>query len=245
MTCSVCGAENPATATVCHACKAFLQNRVPTLDLFRTAWRTVTVPSQAFHEIAIAEHKNYALSLFAAAGIPAAGLTIAGFQAGEIVGGLFETTGAVVGAGVVAGVLAGLLMAALHMISAHVVRGDASFRRSLGVTAYALVPPILVGLALMPIALLTFGEHWYIGNPSPSTINAGSFWSIVVLHALAAGWSFMLYVIGGRVAMRIPLWRSLIAATLSAGTVLAAWLWLTQVGLRLLVEAPNSSIPGI
>ncbi|MCU0452129.1 MAG: YIP1 family protein [Bacteroidetes bacterium] len=244
MTCTVCGAENPSTATVCHTCKAFLQNRVPTLDLFSTAWRTMTVPSQAFHEIAIAEHKNYAVSLFAAAGIPVVGLTVAWVQAGDVVGGLFETTGAVFGAGLVVGALLGLLTALVHTLSSVIVRGDVSYRRSLGVTAYALVPSVAVGLVLIPIALLTFGEHWYVGNPPPSTINAASFWTIVVLHALAALWSFGLLVIGGRVALRIVPWRALIVASASVGIVAAGWMWLARFGLRLLMESPISSIPG-
>lgn len=244
MTCSVCGAENPATATVCHACKAFLQNRVPTLDLFRTAWRTMTVPAQAFHEIAIAEHKNYALSLFAAAGISVVGWTVATLKAGDIVGGLFETTGVVFGSGAVVGAILGLLLASFHALAALAVRGDVSFRRSLGVTAYALVPSIAVGLALIPIALLTFGEHWYIGNPSPSTINAISYWSIVVLQGLAAGWSFVLLVIGGRVAMRTSRWRSLIAASLSVGVLTTLWWWLALTGLKMMAATPVPSIPG-
>lgn len=240
MTCTVCGAENPATATVCQTCKAYLQNRVPTLDLFRTAWRTITVPAQAFHEIAIAEHKNYAISLFAAAGIPLLGATVAWLKAGDVVGGLFETTGAVVGMGVVAGTVLGLLLSLLHTLSATALRGDASFRRSLGVAAYALVPWAAVGLALIPIELLTFGEHWYVGNPAPATINAASFWSVVLLQGLSAAWSVALLVIGGHVALRMPLWRAAIAAVLSVGALAGGWMWAAQTALR---SVTQTSIP--
>lgn len=239
MTCTVCGAENPATATVCHACKAYLQNRVPTLDLFLTAWRTITAPAQAFHEIAIAEHKNYAISLFAAAGIPLLNATVAWLKAGELVGGLFETTGAIVGAGVVVGVLLGLIVPLFHTLATVLLRGDASFRRSLGVTAYALVPSVAVGLALIPIELLTFGEHWFIGNPAPATINATSFWTVIVMHGLAAAWSFVLVVIGGRTAVRLPIWRAAIVALLSISAAAAAWMWFAHSAMRMLMDATN------
>jgi hypothetical protein len=243
MTCTVCGAENPATATVCHGCKAYLQNRVPTLDLFRTAWRTITAPSGAFHEIAIAEHKNYALSLFAAAGIPLLNATVGWLKAGDLVGGLFETTGAVVGIGVVAGALLGLVLSLVHMLSATLLRGDASFRRSLGVSAYALVPSVAVGLALLPIELLTFGEHWFVGNPSAATINAASFWTMIILQGLAASWSLVLLIIGAHVALRMPLWRSAITAVMSLGAVAGGGMWFAQTAVRMLSETNNPVLP--
>lgn len=243
MTCTVCGAENPATATVCHSCKAFLQNRVPTLDLFRTAWRTITVPAGAFHEIAIAEHKNYAISLFAAAGIPLLSATVAWLMAGDLGGGLFETTGAAVGIGVAVAPVLGLILSFVHMLASAALRGDATFRRSLGVAAYALVPSVAVGLALLPIELLTFGEHWYVGNPSPATINAASFWTMVSLHGLAAVWSMVLLVIGTHVAMRMPMWRAVIAAAASVVAVTGAWMWFARLALRLMMEASISLRP--
>ncbi len=244
MTCTVCGAENPATATICSSCKGFLQNRVATLDLFSTAWRTMTAPAKAFHDIAIADHKNYAITLFSLSGIPIVGLTVAWLQAGDLVGGLFETTGVVFAAGAVAGTVLGLLLAIIHMASAALLRGDVAFRRSLGVTAYALTPTVSVGLLLIPIALLTFGEHWYTSNPSPETINAASFWSIVVLQTLAASWSFVLLTIGGGVALRLGRWRALTAAAISVGSISVGWIWLAHTAVRLLFEASVSSIPG-
>jgi hypothetical protein len=243
MTCTVCGAENPATATVCHKCKAYLQNRVPTLDLFRTAWRTITVPSKAFHEIAIAEHKNYAISLFAAAGIPLLNATVAWLKAGDLAGGLFETTGAVVGIGVVAGALLGLALSLFHMLGATILRGDASFRRSMGVSAYALVPTVAVGLALLPVELLTFGEHWFVGNPPAATINGASFWTMIVLHGVSMAWSLVLLVIGAHVALRMPYWRAGITAVISVGAVAGGWMWLAQTAEQLLFKTLNPVLP--
>jgi hypothetical protein len=156
---------------------------------------------------------------------------------------LFETTGAVVAFGVVAGALLGLLLSLFHMLGATLLRGDASFRRSLGVVSYALVPSVAVGLALLPIELLTFGEHWFVGNPPAATINAVSFWTMIVLHGVAATWSLVLVIIGGHVALRLPLWRAAIAAVMSVGAVAGAWMWFAQTSVLMLLESTNPVLP--
>lgn len=225
MTCSVCGAENPETATVCSSCKAFLQNRVPTLDLFKTAWGVLVAPGRTFKDVALAEHKNYAVTLFGLCGITALAGTIAALEAGDIVGGLIETAAAATAVGYAVGIVLSPLVALVHTAASGIVRGDVSFRRSLGITAYALVPCIVAGLLVFPIQLLTFGEHFFVANPHPSTINAVSYWVMMALQFVALAWTLFLLAAGSKFGLRVNTARAVAVAAITASVVVGGWVW--------------------
>ncbi len=225
MTCSVCGAENPETATVCLSCKAFLQNRVPTLDLFKTAWGVLVAPGRTFKEVALAEHKNYAVTLFGLFGITVLAGTLAVLEAGEIVGGLIETAAAASAVGFVVGMVLSPLVALVHSAASRLVRGDVSFRRSLGITAYALVPSIVAGLLVFPIQLLTFGEHFFTANPHPATINPVSYWAMMALQFVAMAWTLYLLASGSKFGLRVNTARAAWVAAFTASVVVGGWVW--------------------
>jgi len=225
MMCTVCGAANPETATICSSCKAFLQNRIPTLDLFETAWGCLVAPGKTFHEIVIAEHKNYALTLFGFSGIPLLASTIAALQAGQLVGGLIETAALATAAGFVVGIVSGLLMTLLHWQLAGLLKGDKAFQRSLGIVAYALVPAMLVGLLIFPIQLMTFGEHWFSANPHPATINPVSYWTLQALQWGAILWTLALLAVGNKAGIGVGTTRATILMIFTAGLFAAGWWW--------------------
>lgn len=237
MTCTVCGAENPATATICTSCRAFLQNRIPTLDLFQTAWGCLVSPVRTFHAITIAEHKNYALTLFGFAGIPFVASTVASFQGGALIGGFLETMALSTMLGFIVGFVAGLVTTLIHWLQARLVGGDRSFRLSLGIVAYSLVPAAAIGLLIYPIQLLTFGEHWFAANPHPSTINEVSYWTLQMLQWAGVLWSVVLLTIGSAVGLRVSSFRAVVAAVLTVLIVGGGWWW----GIQLVVSAVTSA----
>jgi hypothetical protein len=236
MICTVCGTENTETATVCSSCKAFLQNRVPTLDLFKTAWGVLVAPGRTFKEVAIAEHKNYALSLFGLFGITAVTGTVATLKVGDIVGGLIETAAVSTAAGFVVGILLSPIVAIVHAAVSGLVRGDVSYRRSLGITAYALVPGIAVGLLVFPIQLLTFGEHFFIANPHPATINAASYWAMTALQGLSLVWTLFLLAAGSKVGLRVNTVKAVYVTVFTAATVVGGWVWAARYLVSLAVS---------
>ena len=69
ITCRVCNTENDEYAIVCRNCKSYVQNRIQNLDFFETVWKVIESPRKAFHDITLAEHKNYSLLLFALFGV--------------------------------------------------------------------------------------------------------------------------------------------------------------------------------
>ena len=70
--CPTCAFENDDFATTCVQCKSFLQNRVPNLNLFETAWGILESPRPTFRKVTLAEHKNYSLFLYSGFGVAVA-----------------------------------------------------------------------------------------------------------------------------------------------------------------------------
>ncbi len=201
--CPVCSAENSRHASVCVSCGSFIQNRVPTLDLFSTAWGIIEHPVRTFHVIARAEHKNYAVFLFALGGILPTMVSLHAFAMGRF----FPSLLVMLPLGLVLGMVLGSLMAPfgagiIAMLS-KLLGGDGSYRNALGAASYALVPTIIMAIITLPIQWLTFGEYQFTLNPHPETINLVSYWALNILQWGAAGWTFVLLVQGVRISMRL------------------------------------------
>jgi hypothetical protein len=127
--------------------------------------------------------------------------------------------------GFLAGIVLSPVVAAVHALGAGLVRGDVSFRRSLGITAYALVPGIAVGLLVFPIQLLTFGEHFFSANPHPATINALSYWTMMGLQGGSIIWSLSLLARGTTVGLRVNAAKAVSVAAFTAAVVVGGWVW--------------------
>ena len=208
--CTVCLAENDDFAVTCAACKAFLQNRVPNLDLFDIGWKVLESPRQAFRTITLAEHKNYALFLFTLFGVS---LSFTGFwylQLGIRFMSLIDLIPAAVGIGVVIGLMASVVLTGIYHGFAKILGGAGGFRTSLGLLGYSVTPITLSLFFVLPIELLTFGMYLFTSNPHPYTIKPMSYILLVGFDAAVSVWSIVLAVIGTRVAHRISLIKSII-----------------------------------
>ena len=213
---------------ICTTCKAFLQNRVPNLDLFDIGWKVLESPWRAFRTITLAEHKNYALFLFTLFGVS---LSFAGFwylKLGTRFVTLIDLIPAAVGIGVVVGLAASGLLTGIYHGFAKLLGGAGGFRTSLGVLGYSVTPITLSLFFVLPIELMTFGMYLFTSNPHPYTIKPVSYLLLVGFDAAVSVWSIVLAVIGTRVAHRISVAKSIIAVLATLGIVFGGMFLLLQ-----------------
>jgi hypothetical protein len=223
--CTVCSAENDDFALICLQCKGFLQNRVPNLDFFATSWEILESPRKAFHRITLAEHKNYSFALFSSLGICLAFTTFWYYRLGERFDSLVELIAKGLLFGVVAGIVLALLIPTAHWGVTKTLGGTSSFRSSLGVTAYALIPVTLSLALILPIELATFGMYLFTSNPQPYTIKPLSYVILVGFDSALGLWAVLLAVFGTMVSQRLSAVRSAVSVFLVL-LVTAGLVWL-------------------
>lgn len=215
--CSVCQTENDQFASICKKCGGFLQNRIPNLDLFDVLWKIIETPRNAFRLIIRAEHKNYALFLYTLSGIA---VTFAGFWHFKL-GNRFENILLIIFPAILIGLLIGIALcpiaSSLHWGLSNILGNKSSFRNSLGITSYSLLPIVLSLLFVLPIELLTFGMYFFTFNPPPITIKPISYMLLIGLDVALAVWSWVLLIIGTTVGGQISLWKSILISALVYG----------------------------
>lgn len=203
ITCRVCNTENDEYAIVCGNCKSYIQNRIANLDFFPTVWKVIETPKKAFHDITLAEHKNYSLLLFSLFGIALSFTGFWYFKLGSRFDSLFDVLAAAGGVGIIVGFLSAALCTTVFEITMKIAKGKGRARNSLGVLAYATTPVSLSLVMILPIELLTFGMYLFTSNPDPYSIKPGMFIALVSFDSLMALWTFVLAVIAASVAKQI------------------------------------------
>ena len=209
--CTVCLTENDEFATTCVSCKAFLQNRIPNLDLFDIGWKVIESPRTAFRSIALAEHKNYALFLFTLFGISLSFTLFWLFRLGTRFASLMDLIPAAVGVGIVLGLVAAVVIAGIYHGLVKLLGGAAGFRTSLGMLGYSTTPLALSLFLVLPIELLTFGMYLFTSNPHPYSIKPVSYVLLLGFDGAVSIWSIALAVVGTKVGHRIGLMKSIVA----------------------------------
>ncbi len=210
--CKVCNTENDEFATVCRSCKSFIQNRITNLDFFDTVWKVLESPRKAFHDIALAEHKNYSLLLFSLFGV---GLSLTGFwyfRLGSRFVSLLDLLAEAALIGVGFGLLAAVLFTCVFHGMARVVGGKGTFRDTLATVAYSTTPLSITLFLVLPVELLTFGMYLFTSNPDPYSIKPASFVVLVAFDSAMGLWSFILFVVGATVSKQISTLKSLVSA---------------------------------
>jgi hypothetical protein len=207
--CSICKTTNDKYAIICKECGGYLQDRVPNLDLFSTLWKIMENPSGAFKLIVLAEHKNYAWFLYTLFGINIAFMELSLFQLGS----KFENVLTLILWALIMGIPVGIclcpIISFLHWIMSKIAGGKGSFRISLGITSYSLIPMIISLILILPIKLLTFGIYLFTFNPHPLALKPAIYIILIGFDILLTIWSFMLFVVGTKVGDQISLWKSI------------------------------------
>ena len=224
MICTVCQSENDEFAVTCKQCKAFLQDRIPNLNLFETAWGMIESPRASFRKIAIAEHKNFAVLLFALFGL---GLSFAAFWFFEL-GDRFSTLldliiiGMISGPGI--GILTGVCLAILYHFLAKGAGGKATIRTSIGVLAYSLTPIVVSVFLMLPIELLTFGMYMFTLNPHPYVLKPVSYIILMSLDSLVTLWTIILLTVGSKVVHQLSWLKAVVLVLVFVTAVSAAFI---------------------
>jgi len=171
----------------------------------------------------IAEHKNYALFLYALCGIS---IAFSGFWYFRI-GDRFENVLILILWALLIGVSLGIalcpIVSSFHWMLSKLLGGKSSFRISMGLTSYALTPVTISLLLLLPIELLTFGMYFFTFNPHPMTIKPVSYIVLIGLSAVMILWAFILLIIGTKVGNQISLWKSVLVVVILYGIVLSGF----------------------
>jgi len=230
--CTVCLAENDEYATTCIQCKAFLQDRVPNLNLFETGWQVIESPRRAFRKITLAEHKNYVLFLFSLLGVSLAFTACWYFQLGTRFASLLDLIPWAVGFGVVLGLASAVVITGMYHAIARLLGGSAGFRGSLGLLAYSFTPVAFSLFLVLPIELLTFGMYLFTLNPHPYTIKPLSYVLLIGFDALIAIWTVILAIVATKVGHQLSMTKSLITVGVTLGVVVGVF-GFTAVALKL------------
>ncbi len=227
--CRNCSHENDDFVTVCEQCKGYLQNRVPNLNLFETAWGIVTSPSATFRQIALAEHKNYTFLIFGLTGIGLAFAVLWFLRLGDRFATLFDVMLWAIPAGLAGGIILAPILALVGYIGARGGNRRASYRNTLALTGYALVPAVLSVLLVLPVELLTFGMFLFTSNPSPAVLKPVSYYTLIAFDGIAVAWTLALMVAGNRVVHGLSLSMALFVTALMVLTLGVALFGITHV----------------
>lgn len=234
--CPTCAQENDEFATVCSNCRAFLQNRVPNLNLFETSWGILESPRSTFRTIALAEHKNYAFFLYCGFGVAVAFLFFWLLKLGVFFDTLMDLLPIAFGGGTILGALCAFVIPlAFHGI-VRALGTRRRLRQTYGMLAYSLVPVVLSVIVLLPIELMTFGMYLFTSNPDPAVIKPGSWYALASLDTICAVWTIALAIRGTRVVhgFGIPKALAAVAVVLLAG---AAAGYAVSIGVPALLAA--------
>lgn len=228
ITCSVCSFENDEFAITCGRCKGFLQNRIPNLDLFETAWKILQSPRVAFRHIALADHKNFSLVLFGLFGISLSFTGLWYFKLGDRFDTLLDLIIQALLAGPLVGLAASVVIAPIFHLFAKAVGGKAGFRTSFALLAYSLTPIVLSLAFVLPIELLTFGMFFFTSNPHPYVLKPLSYVMLVGFDALMSFWTIALTVIGGMIAHGLSFLKSVVVVGLTLAVLSGVFVLASQ-----------------
>lgn len=211
--CPICNCENNGLRTTCEKCGAFIQDRLPKLDLFATIYHLLDEPSAAFHRIARSEQKNYTYTLFACAGIAFTAVLFTLAKAGNVQTNFIFTFAKLVLLSPVVGLaVCSLISLFVWQMNTRVWKVAISFRVCAAIFAFTLIPIIASALLVLPIELGLFGEILFSDNPPPWIVKPGAFYLLSGLDAAAFLWTVILFFRGYRAVYSIASWKHAITA---------------------------------
>ncbi len=228
ISCPVCKTQNDEYAIVCSNCKSYIQNRIHNLDFFDTVWKVIESPRKAFHDITLAEHKNYSLLLFSLFGV-ALSLTLFWYlRLGSRFETLLNVLAAAAGFGIIAGLLCAVLFTVFFEVLARLFGGKGSVRNSLAFLAYATTPVSLSLVLVLPIELLSFGMFLFTSNPDPYVLKPGLFITLIGVDCVLGLWAVILGIVGGVVSKQLSPVKS-VFSVVPASVVSLGLLFLTAL----------------
>ncbi len=201
--CTVCNTQNHHLEVICISCGSYLQKKVNNIDLFSMIWKLIESPRAAFHEIAIAQRKNYSIFL---AGLFGIGLTFGlfwilklGNQVDSIL--MFMAIGILVGPFI--GIIYLTVFSLMFVLITKLIKLKCKFKNIFAVSSFSFVPIVLSVIFILPLELAIFGIYFFSTNPSPIVIKPTYYYLLLTLDYLVTTWSIVLLNIGIKVLLDI------------------------------------------
>ncbi len=232
--CPTCAFENDDFAITCQNCRGFLQNRVPNLNLFETAWGVLESPRATFRSIRLAEHKNFSLFLFGCFGISLSFTFFWYLRLGRFFENLLDLIPWAIVGGIGLGLVTSMTLTGLYHLVTRLFGSRIRFRNSLGLLAYSFVPIVFSLVFVLPIELMTFGMYLFTGNPHPSVIKPLSYGLLVGFDSIMGFWTIILVTVGTSIVHRMGVAKA-IALVLTVIAILGgSFYWATQTAESIL-----------
>jgi hypothetical protein len=217
--CPVCKTHNDEFAIRCIACGSYVQDRVPTLDLFSMLWLMIESPAQAFRKIILSEHKNYVLVIGLFLGLAASFILMWTKQSGNSFDNLFPA----MAFGTLIGVLLSIPLTLILTLGIHFVSvvfgGKGKVKESYGVVGWSFVPMIFLVVFVLPLQLAALGLYAFSSNPSAYQVKPVVTSVLLGLEGLLILWSMVLLGIGISMVHRFAFVKSIIVVTIVTGTI--------------------------
>ena len=198
--CPSCGEANFVLDLRCHACGAYVRERVPALNLFSTLWGMIEAPGATVLRIGRSEQKNYTHLLFALTGpvFLAAALFASRIGDSTLPFAMLLLFLAVFGP------LLGLVLFPLSTIWLRFLLRTLAgcrvgYRDAAAWIAWSLSPLMWASVLLLPLQLGLHGMLLFSTNPAPWEALALPFWSLGIPTVPALPWSMLLLPMGFRV----------------------------------------------
>ena len=208
ISCAVCAQPNDDLETICASCGSFIQDRIPNLDFFWTAWQLVESPREAFKRIVRAEHKNYVLVFMMFLGIGISFSLLWARHAGNEFDNLIYLIllGYVLGLGI--GLPVGLLVTYLLHGVLKIFGSRGTLKNTYAVVGWSLMPILISVSLVLPIEFGAIGLRLFSTNPSPMDTKPFVYVVLLILDGLAIAWSLRLATVGIKVAHKVSATRA-------------------------------------
>jgi hypothetical protein len=220
ITCPVCGTKNHHLQVACSSCGGYIQRKIDNLDLFDTAWDVIESPQKAFHSIAVARYKNYAIFLSCVAGIGLAFTVFWLVKAGDYTDQLISILGAGLALGPVLGLATVLIGSGITRAMVAFSKLEATYRNLFAISAYSMLPVVISVFTILPIELMSYGLYMFTANPSPYLLHPFSFIMILILDGTCAVWTIALYFIGLKAVLGVRYGKVLLIGGISLAVLL-------------------------
>ena len=196
ITCPVCQHPNDDFAIKCSSCSSYLQERVPTLDLFSMMWRIVESPKDSLKKIILAEHKNFVLFISIFLGIAVVFALMWVHKSGDNYDNLLPLllTGSL--AGIAVGIPLLIILSSVFHLVAKVFRGKGGWKETYAVTGWSLIPIVFSVVFLLPLELATMGLYFFSSGLSGYDLKPTVFLILTGLDGICAVWTIILISLG-------------------------------------------------
>jgi len=194
--CPVCQTDNPNLQLTCSRCGGYIQDRIASLDLFKTLWMLIESPSEAMKRIILAEQKNYIFLLQILLGCAYVSFIFWVANLGLEIENLQMILVLIIALGPVAGIVVVMVLSLFGTLLLRSLKVQVAYRDMRAIVSYAGFPIIISFVIIFPVEVGLFGMYLFTSDPSPYSFAPVIYTTILGLDALFILWSVYLLGVG-------------------------------------------------